>query len=108
MRAEGRVGVILLALGTGVLAGCRDEKPPAKNLGDQTADIVADTALIRKTQAAVNEVVRNAADCPAARATLDEARARLSEAATQVKTVAGRSTLETQEKQLSRVEQLCP
>lgn len=103
-----RVGAIVLALWAGGLAACRDEKPPGKNLGEQTADIVADTALIRGTQAAVNEVVRNAADCTAARAAIDEARTRLAEATTQVRTVAGRSTLATQERQLSRVEQLCP
>lgn len=97
-----------VVLGTGVFAACRDEKPPAKNLGDQTADIVADTALIRGTQAAVNEVVRNAADCAAARAALDEARALLAEAATKVRTVSGRTTLEAQGKQLSHVEELCP
>ena len=56
----------------------------------------------------MNEVVRNAPDCPAARAAIAEAKARLEEATGKIRTIAGRSSLETMRQQMSRIEQLCP
>ena len=104
--------LFVAVVGLVALSGCRGEKPPAqdaaKDLGQQTADIAADTAVVREAQAAVNEVVRNAPDCPAARAAIAEAKARLEEATGKIRTTAGRTSLDTMRQQMSRVEQLCP
>ena len=90
-------------------AGCgKGESPPSKDIGQQTADITADTQLMRETSAAVNEVVRNATDCDAARAAIPPANAKLDEAERKVRTVTGRATVDGLRQQVKRVQELCP
>jgi len=105
----GRAVVLMVVAGT--IWACREKesaKDAAEDVGQQTPHIAADTVVIRQAQAAVNEVVRKAPDCPAARAAMEEARVQLDEAAEKVKTIAGRATLDTLEKQLARIAELCP
>jgi hypothetical protein len=90
-------------------AGCKkSEAPRSKDIGQQTADVAADTALLRETSAAVNEVVRNATDCEAARAAIPPANAKLDEAERKVRTVTGRGTVDGLRQQVKRVQELCP
>jgi hypothetical protein len=94
-----------------LLAGCAGDKPPEPkpdDIGAQTGRIASDTEVLGAAQAAVNEVVRNAPDCPAARASMEEANRKLEEAAGQVQTAAGRTTLEAMRQQVRRVAELCP
>jgi CHASE3 domain sensor protein len=91
------------------LAGCgKSEQPPSKDIGQQTADIAADTALMREASAAVNEVIRNATDCDAARTAIPAANAKLDEAERRVRTTTGRTTLDGLRQQVKRVAEVCP
>jgi DNA repair exonuclease SbcCD ATPase subunit len=84
------------------------QEEAARDLGAQTADIAADTRLLGDAQAAVNEVVRNAPDCEAAKASMEAANQKLAEADRQVRTSTGRVTLDAMRKQLKQVSELCP
>jgi hypothetical protein len=86
----------------------KTEEPPKKDLGQQAADVAADTALMREASAAVNEVIRNATDCDAARAAIPAANAKLDEAERRVRTATGGTALDGLRQQVKRVEQLCP
>jgi hypothetical protein len=81
--------------------------PPAKTLGEATADAAWDTQVLREASVAANEVVRLAADCDAARPIIGDARRKLDDAGTRVRTEAGRATLAALHKQVDRVADLC-
>ena len=84
---------------------------PAQNeggLGAAVAGAGHDTRLVREAQGTVNEVVRNATDCAAAKAAMPKAREALEEADAAVQTPTGRTILGTLRKQLENVENLCP
>jgi hypothetical protein len=86
----------------------KDEAPPAKDLGQAVGDTANDTALLREANGAANEVIRNATDCPAARASINAANDKLNALEPQLKTVTGRATLAALRAQVERVSQLCP
>jgi hypothetical protein len=86
----------------------KDEAPPSKDLGQAVGDTANDTAVLREANGAANEVIRNAADCPAARASIDAANQKLNALEPQLKTVTGRQTLAALRAQVERVSQLCP
>ena len=112
MSSRRSVGVtalgIALALGAGVACRKQPEKPQPKTFSEQAADITADNVTLREATAAVNEVVRAAADCTAARAAMPLAISKLDEAASRVKTQAGRVSLDALRTQIQRADQLCP
>jgi len=83
-------------------------EPKADDLGEQAARIGNDTEVLQDAQQAVNEVVRNAPDCQAAKASMAEANAKIEDAAARVQTAAGRTTLDAMRKQVARVAELCP
>ena len=100
---------LLCALALG--AGCAGEKAPdgrSDDIGDQTARIANDTRVLQDAQQSVNEVVRNAPDCEAAKASLAEANRKIEEAAGKVQTSTGRTTLDAMRQQVRRVAELCP
>jgi hypothetical protein len=101
------VAVLAAALFT-LACGKKEDPAAAKELGQQTADITADTQTLREASAAVNEVVRNAPDCAVARANMATANAKLDEAAGRVRTVTGRQTVDALRSQVARVAELCP
>ncbi len=93
------------------LAACgkkKEEAPAPKSLGEQTADISADTGTLREASAAVNEVIRNSTDCDLARPLIAPAKAKLDEAERRIRTTTGRATLEALRAQLKTVDQNCP
>jgi hypothetical protein len=97
---KGRVLVVgLLAL---ALAGCEDpnKKPMEK--------IARDEEVLRRAGLAVNEVIRNAADCEVAKPLLAEAYQRIEEARGKVTEPASPQTLEALKAQVDRVAQACP
>ena len=77
-------------------------------LGGAVAGAGHDTRLVSQAQETVNEVVRNATDCVAARAAIPKAREALEAADAAVKTPTGRTVLGTLRKQLENVENICP
>jgi hypothetical protein len=100
--------VLVLALAVLALGCDKKEDAAAKDIGQQTADITADTETLREANAAVNEVVRNAAECEAARPAVATANQKLDEAGGRVRTATGRQTLEALRVQVRRVSDLCP
>jgi hypothetical protein len=99
------VAVIVASLGCGKK---KEEPPPAEGMGQAMTEIAADNALLHDATGAANEVIRNAADCPAARASIDKANEKLNAIEPQLKTVTGRTTLSALRTQVERISQLCP
>ena len=94
-----------------LLAACAGEPKPSpspEGLAGQVTDAAADTRLLREVQPVVNEAVRAGTDCEAARPALAAANARLEEAAKQVRTEAGRTSLASMRAQLKPIADLCP
>jgi hypothetical protein len=89
------------------LPACK-EAGSSKDVGQAVGDASADTALLHEANGAANEVIRNAADCPAARAAIAPAYSRLDAIEKQLKTQTGRVSLEALRKQVDRVSELCP
>jgi len=91
------MGLLALALG-----GCeyRHKKAIEK--------IANDEEILRKVGAAVNEVLRNASDCEAAKPLTTEAYQRIEDASREVTAPASRPTLDALKSQVDRVAQACP
>jgi hypothetical protein len=108
-----RLGGAVLVLGLGATAcGGRPSEAPgpgkATDLGTQTANITADTAVMRQASAAANTIVRNATDCDAVKAALPETTRVLDEAESKIRTETGRVTLAALRSQVKNVVQACP
>ena len=97
-------GLLLLP----AIACSRDKAEEGKDVGQRAADVAFDTAVLKAANAAAGEVVRNAADCDAVKAVLEETNRKLDEASRSVKTVTGRTTLEALKKQVANVAEACP
>ena len=104
-RARATFGLALLVL-TGACKGGTESGP--KDPGQAVGDAAADTNLLHDANGAANEVIRNAADCPAARAAITPAYEKLDAIAPQLKTEAGRVSLAAIRKQVDRIAELCP
>jgi hypothetical protein len=90
---------------------CGEAKAPGPQSQDpeaQAARVAADTHLLQDAQQAVNEVVRNAPDCEAAKASMEAANRKIAEAEAKVQTATGRTTLDAMRTQVKRVAELCP
>ena len=91
------VGLLALALG-----GCEDRNRKAiEKIGN-------DEEILRKVGAAVNEVLRNASDCEAAKPLFTEAYQRIEDARREVAVPASGPTLDALKSQVDRVAQACP
>jgi hypothetical protein len=94
-----RVAIVLLAA---AVLGCQDRRKQAiERIGQ-------DEAILKKVNGAVNEVIRNAADCEVAKPLLTEAYGRINEARPQLTLGASQQTLDALKVQLDRVAQVCP
>ncbi|HSD26469.1 MAG TPA: hypothetical protein VLL75_04150 [Vicinamibacteria bacterium] len=93
-------------LAIGVLAvvasGCEDRRRKAIEKVDHEQE------AIRKAGAAVNEVIRNQADCEVAKPLIPEAYQRIEDARKQVSVPASQETLNALKVQVDRVAQVCP
>jgi hypothetical protein len=67
-----------------------------------------DQEAIRKAGAAVNEVIRNQADCEVAKPLIPEAYQRIEDARKEVSVPASQQTLDALKTQVDRVAQVCP
>jgi hypothetical protein len=67
-----------------------------------------DQEAIRKAGAAVNEVIRNQADCAVAKPLIPEAYQRIEDARKEVSVPASQETLDAMRVQVDRVAQVCP
>lgn len=109
MRLTDRWATVLVLVVTGCGGASEKSAEPAdKNIGQQTADITADTRLLREASAAVNEVLRNQDDCAAARPAIEAATAKLDEAKGRVRTQAGQVSLQSMRTQVGNVANICP
>jgi hypothetical protein len=97
----GRITTVVALLAM-ALGGCEDRRQKA------IEKVGHDEELLRKVGAAVNEVVRNAADCEVARPLLTEAYQRIEDARTEATVPASRATLDALKIQVDRVAQACP
>jgi hypothetical protein len=86
--------------------GQRTKEDPGA-LGEQAGAIGADTQTIRTAQAAANEVVRNAGDCPAVNQAMPAAEQAIDAASGKIQTTAGQQSLDTMRKQIRTVAEAC-
>ncbi len=82
--------------------GCEDPKKK------QIERIDADAAVMGRVSAAVNEAIRNSADCAVAKPLLTEAYQKIDEARGRVQLAANQQLLQTMKIQADRVAQICP
>jgi len=108
MKTRKMARAALLLLVPALFFACKKGKDEPKDIGEQMRDVEADTQVMRDAQAAVNEVVRAASDCEAAKPAIAGAKIRLNESAKHIRTAAANSTLDTLRKQVRQVEDLCP
>jgi hypothetical protein len=110
LRRHSSLSLVLSVVLSGLTLACSNTSRPAPgedSLGGQTAAITADTEVLRQAQAAVNAVVREAGNCPAANAAIPGAEQELDSAAQKVQTAAGRQSLDTMRKQIRSVAEAC-
>lgn len=94
--------LLLWGLVVVALAGCQDKRQKAiEKVGE-------DEAILKKVNGAVNEVIRNAADCEVAKPAMKEAYGRIDEARAQVTLAASQQTLDALKVQVDRIAQVCP
>ena len=98
---RGSLAVLSMTL---LVASCGGKK----DLGQAVGDAGSDTALLHDANGAANEVIRNASDCPAARAAIGPAYEKLGAIEKELRTEAGRVTLAALRKQVDRISELCP
>ena len=108
-------GSAVLALTAALaLSGCTKSgpnaspPPPSGGIGQEVGDIGHDLPIVRRAQAAANEVVRAAGDCDAVKAALPGAQAVLDETLPLVRTGASRTTLTNLKKQIQDIAGACP
>ncbi len=93
--------LVCALLATTVLA-CED---PRKK---QIEQVGHDEALLKEVNGRVNEVIRNASDCDAAKPLMLEADQKIEEVRPQLSAPASGQTLEALKAQLDRIKQVCP
>ena len=98
---------IVLAGALVACGGVKEAEDRQKDIGQQTADITADTQVLGDASAAVNEVIRVQDDCDAARPLIPRANAELDKASGRVRTVTGRTTLDGLKNQVRTIAQAC-
>ena len=95
-------GILVVGLLALVASGCEDRRKKAIEKVDH------DQEAIRRAGAAVNEVIRNQADCEVAKPLIPEAYQRIEDARKQVSVPASQETLNALKVQVDRVAQVCP
>ncbi len=99
MRNPVAMGVLIA--GSLALAGCEDPNKKGIERSNQ------DREVLSEANGAVNEVIRNAADCSVATPLIAEARQKIQEARGRLRIVASQQTLEVLKLQLDRVASAC-
>jgi hypothetical protein len=99
MRGREAVFAVLVALAA---AACADRREKAMQ------QVSHDEEVLKKVNGAVNEVIRNAADCEVAKPLITEAYQRIEEAGPQLAAPASGQTLAALKVQVDRIAQVCP
>lgn len=94
--------ILVLSAVSFLTLGCEDPKKK------EIERVDADAAVMGRVSAAVNEAVRNSADCSVAKPLLTEAYQRIDEARGRVQLGANQQLLQTMKIQVDRVAQICP
>jgi hypothetical protein len=94
--------LLVVALLVVAAAGCEDRRKKA------IEKVGHDEEILRKAQAAVNEVIRNSPDCAVAKPLLTEAYQRIEDARGEVSVAASQPTLDAMKAQVDRIAQACP
>jgi hypothetical protein len=94
--------ILVVGLLAAVASGCEDRRKKAIEKVDH------DQEAIRRAGAAVNEVIRNQADCEVAKPLIPEAYQRIDDARKEVSVPASQETLNALKVQVDRVAQVCP
>ncbi len=94
--------LLVVSLVAVLTVGC--ENPRKKAI--ERIDV--DKEILGKANGAVNEVIRNAADCEVAKPLMAEAYQRLDEARREARLAASQRTLDVLKTQLDRMAQVCP
>jgi hypothetical protein len=95
-------GILVVGLVALVASGCEDRRKKAIQKVDH------DQEVLRRAGAAVNEVIRNQADCEVAKPLIPEAYQRIEDARRDVSAPASQQTLDALKLQVDRVAQVCP
>ena len=103
----GRAWIVIAVAALAACGGIKEAEDRQKDIGQQTADITADTQALADASAAVNEVIRVQDDCEAARPLIPAANAALDTASGRVRTVTGRTTLDGLKSQLRTIASAC-
>ena len=107
MSRPGAVGGLLATLPVVLsLCGCGGGEPNKRQ--QAVANITSDTAVLEEASSAANAVIRNNMDCDTVNAALPEANHKLDEAASRIRTPAGKATLESIRAQVKAIAQNCP
>ena len=99
---------VVLAVGLVACGGIKSEEDRQKDIGQQSADIGSDKAVLQEASAAVNEVIRNQDNCDVAKPAIANANAELDKASSRVRTATGRTTLDGLKSQVRTIAQNCP
>jgi hypothetical protein len=94
----------ILAVSVVTLVGCG----AAESRKKAVEKVDHDQEAIRKAGLAVNEVIRNQADCDVAKPLIPEAYQRIEDARKEVSVPASQQTLDALKVQVDRVAQVCP
>jgi hypothetical protein len=107
VRRPGAVGAVIAALPLALcVASCGSQGPNKRQ--QAVANITSDTAVLEEASSAANAVIRNNMDCDTVNAALPEANHKLDEAASRIRTPAGKATLESIRAQVKAIAQNCP
>jgi hypothetical protein len=82
--------------------------PPPSGLGADVANIAFDTGVVKRAQEAASAILRNADDCDAVKARVEDAQAALDLALQRARTGTGHSAVENLKKQVRDVAAACP
>jgi hypothetical protein len=110
-RARWALALSSLALGACVACsgGASSKASPAPaGIGQEVGDIGHDLPIVKRAEAAANEVVRATGDCDAIKEALPNAQAVVDEALSQVRTGASRTAITSLKKQMNDVAGACP
>jgi hypothetical protein len=94
--------ILVVGLAALAILGCEDKRKQAIEKIDH------DQEVLRKVGAAVNEVIRNSADCDVAKPLLGEAYQRIDDARDELNATASRATLDALKAQVDKVAGVCP
>ena len=105
-RSAAGASLAVWLLGAPALSGCGGEQRNKRQ--EAVANITSDTAVLEEASSAANAVIRNNMDCDTVNAALPEANHKLDEAASRIRTPAGKATLESIRAQVKAIAQNCP